>query len=336
MDRRRFLEWGAAAGASVFVPAGSAAKASVFGIVADRAALLAELALFERVLFHDRDRHGFRCCDAAALGRKSLVRREWPTVPGPPAVPHTDEVTLAPERNRCVLLASGRETEFLSVVDAECSGAGTESVPLAPLFSWLAAAGDDEGPVTLRRRGPNRIEVQCGEQRLRLPVRASEALAAASGSPASPCTSPPAGARLVPELDGSRFSAHLRADAYTRPSTAITVPQVRDRLESEAVRRDRARRVFSFPGDLGAPNGTPVRQQPSVRLVLRFETMLQWMVLARAVGGPDRVLDDGARVFFECGDRRLISRRFPAGFRFPRPCDCAVSVRTGDTRITTL
>lgn len=336
MDRRRFLELGAAAGCSVFVPAGSAADAPTLGIVADRTALLAELALFERVLFHDRDRHGFRCCEAAALGRESPVRRKWPTVPGPPAVPRTDEVTLAPQGNHCVLFASGRETEFRSVVDAECSGAEAVRVPLLPLFSWLAAAGDDEGPVILRRRGPNRIEAQCGEQRLRLPVRASEALAAASGSPASPRTSPPAGARLVPGLDGSRFPAHLRAGAYTNPSTAITVPQVMARLESEIARRDRARRVISFPGDLGAPNGTPTPRKRSVRLVLRFETMLQWMVLARAVGGPDRVLDDGARVFFECGDRRLVSPRFPDGFRFPRPCDCAVSVRTGDTRITTL
>lgn len=336
MDRRRFLKFGAAAGASAFVPAGSAADAPSVEIVADRAALLAELALFERVLFHDRDRHGFRCCDAAALGRKSPVRREWPTVPGPPAVPHTDEVTLAPERNRCVLFASGRETEFRSVVDAECSGAEAVSVPLPPLFSWLAASGDDEGPVNLRRRGPNRVEAQCGEQRLRLPVRASEALAAASGSPASPRTSPPAGARLVPGLDGSWFAAHLRAGAYTNPSTGITVPQVRARLESEIAGRDRARQVFHFPGDFDAPNGTPTPQKRSVSLVLRFETMLQWMVLARAVGGPDRVLDDGARVFFECGDRRLVSRRFPDGFRFRRPCDCAVSVRTGDTGITTL
>lgn len=332
MDRRRFLELGAAAGASVFVPAGSAADAPAFGIVADRAVLLAELALFERVLFHDTDRRRFRCYEAAALGQESPVHRGWPTVPGPPAVPRTEEVTLAPEGNRCVLLASGRETEFLSVVEAECSGAEAVSVPLLPLFSWLAAAGDSEGPVTLRRRGPNRIEAQCGERRLRIPARASEALAAASGSPASP----PAGVRLVPGLDRPWFPAHLHADAYTRPSTAITVPQVRDRLESEAVQRGRARRVFSFPGDLGAPNRTPARQQPSVRLVLRFETMLQWMVLARAVGGPDRVLDDGARVFFECGDRRLVSPRFPDGFRFPRPCHCAVSVRTGDTRITTL
>lgn len=336
MDRRRFLELGAVAGASVFVPAGSAADAPTLGIVADRTAMLAELALFERVLFHDRDRHGFRCCEAAALGQESPDRRKWPTVPGPPPVPRNDEVTLAPERNRCVLFASGRETEFRSVVDAECSGAEAVSVPLLPLFSWLAAAGDDEGAVALRRRGPNRIEAQCGEQRLRLPVQASEALAAASGSPASPRTSPPAGARLVPRLDGPRFAAHLRAGAYTNPSTGITVPQVMARLESEAARRDRARRVFSFPGDRGAPHGTPARRQPSVRLVLRFETMLQWMVLARAVGGPDRVLNDSARVFFECGDRRLVSRRFPDGFRFRRPCDCAVSVRTGDTRITTL
>ncbi len=332
MDRRRFLELGAAAGASVFVPAGSAADAPAFRVVADRAALLAELALFERVFFHDSDRRRFRCCEAAALGQESPVRRKWPTVPGPPPVPRNDEVMLAPERNRCILFASGRETEFRSVVDAECSGAEAVSVPLLPLFSWLAAAGDDEGPVTLRRRGPNRVEAQCGERRLRLPARASEALAAASGSPASP----PAGARLVPGLDGSWFPDHLRADAYTRPSTAITVPQVMARLESEIARRDRARRVISFPGHLGAPNGTPTRRKRSVRLVLRFETMLQWMVLARAVGGPDRVLDDGARVFFECGDRRLVSRRFPDGFRFRRPCDCAVSVRTGDTRITTL
>lgn len=336
MDRRRFLELGAAAGASVFVPAGSAADAPAFGIVADRAALLAELALFERVFFHDRDRHGFRCCEAAALGQESPDRRKWPTVPGPPAVPRTDEVTLMPQGDRWVLFASGAETEFLSVVEAECSGAEAVRVPLLPLFSWLAATGDSEGPVTLLRRGPNRIEAQCGERRLRLPARASEAPAAASGSPASPRTSPPAGARLVPGLDRPRFPAHLRADAYTRPSTAITVLPVRDRLESEAVRRDRARRVFSFPGDFDAPHGTPARPQPSVRLVLRFETMLQWMVLARVVGGPDRVLDDGARVFFECGDRRLVSPRFPAGFRFPRPCHCAVSVRTGDTRITTL
>lgn len=336
MDRRRFLKWGAAAGSSVFVPAGSAAGAPSVEIVTDGAALLAELALFERVFFHDSDRRRFRCCEAAALGQESPVHRGWPTVPSPPAVPRTDEVTLAPEGDRCVLFASGAETEFRSLVEAECFGAEAVSVLLLPLFSWLATAGDDEGPVTLRRRGPNRIEAQCGERRLRLPVWASEAPAAASGSPASRRTSPPAGVRLVPGLDGSRFPAHLCAAAYTHSSTAITVPQVRDRLESEAGRRDRARRVFSFPGDLGVPNRTPARQQPSFRLVLRFETMLQWMVLARAVGGPDRVLDDGARVFFECGDRRLVSPRFPDGFRFPRPCHCAVSVRTGDTRITTL
>lgn len=316
-------------------PAEGAADAPTFGIVADRAALLAELALFERVLFHDSDRRRFRCCEAAALGRESPVRHEWPTVTGPPAVPRTDEVTLAPEGDRCVLFASGRETEFHSLVEAECSGAGAVSVPLAPLFSWLTAAGDSEGPVTLLRHGPNRIEAQCGGRRLRIPARASEVLSAASGSPAFPRTSPPAGARLIPGLDGSWFAAHLRADAYTRPSTAIAVPQVRDRPESEIARRDRARQVFHFPGDFDAPNGTPTRQKRRVSLVLRFETMLQWMVLARAVGGPDRVLDDGARVFFECGDRRLVSRRFPEGFRFPRPCHCAVSLRTGDTRITT-
>ena len=335
MDRRRFLEMGAAAGCSVFVPAGSAADAPTFGIVADRAALLAELALFERVLFHDSDRRRFRCCEAAALGRKSPVRRKWPTVPAPPTVLRTDEVTLAPEGNHCVLFASGGATEFHSLVEAECSGAGAVSVPLAPLFSWLAAAGDDEGPVTLLRRGSNRIEAQCGERRLRIPARTSEVLSATPGSPASRVTAPPAGARVIPGLDGSWFAAHLRADACTRPSTATTVPQVRDRLESEIARRDRARRVFSFPGDFDAPNGTPTRRKRRVSLVLRFETMLQWMVLARAVGGPDRVLDDGARVFFECGDRRLVSRRFPDGFRFPRPCHCAVSLRTGHTRITT-
>ena len=143
-------------------------------------------------------------------------------------------------------------------------------------------------------------------------------------------------AHRLPDLDGSWFPANLRAGAYAHPSTEIVaIPQVRDRLESEAARRDRARRIFYFPGDLGAPNGAPARQRPKVGLVLRFETMRQWMVLARAVGGPDRVLDDGARIFFECGDRRLVSRRFPDRFRYPRPCHCAVSLRTGNTRITT-
>lgn len=336
MDRRSFLKLSAAAGGSVFVPARTAADAPTVEIVADRVALLAELALFERVLFHAGDRHGFRCCEAAALGSESPAGGEWPIVPGPPPVRRPDEVTLAPEGNRCVLFASGRETEFRSLVEAACSGTGAVSVPLPTLLSWLAAAGDDEGPVTLRRRGSNRIEVLCGEHRLRLPTRASEARSVASGSPVSARTSPPAGARRLPDLEGSSFPANLRAAAYDHPSTEIAVPQVRNRLESEAARRDRARRIFSFPGDLGAPNGAPARQRPKVGLVLRFETMLQWMVLARAVGGPDRVLDDGARVVFECGDRRLVSRRFPDRFRRPRPCHCAVSLRTGNTRITTI
>ena len=333
MDRRSFLRLGAAAGGSVLVPAGSAADAPTFEIVADRVALLAELALFERVLFHASDRHGFRCCEAAALGSESPAGGEWPIVPGPPPVPRPDEVTLAPEGNRCALFASGRETEFHSLVEAGCSGTGAVSVPLPTLLSWLAVAGDDEGPVTLRRRGSNRIEALCGEHRLRLPTRASEA----SGSPNSPRTSPPAGARRLPDLEGSWFPANLGAAAYDHPSTEIAaIPQVTDRLESEAARRDRARRVLSFPGDLGAPNGAPPRQRPKVGLVLRFETMLQWMVLARAVRGPDRVLDDGARVVFECGDRRLVCRRFPDRFRRPRPCHCAASLRTGNTRITTI
>lgn len=336
MDRRSFLKLGAAAGGSVFVPAGSAADAPTIEIVADRVALLAELALFERVLFHDSDRRRFRCCEAAALGPQSPAGGEWLTVPGPPAVRRPQEVTLAPEGNRCVLFASGRETDFHSLVEAGCSGTGAVSVSLPTLLSWLTAAGDSEGPVTLRRRGSNRIEALCGEHRFRLPTRASEAWSVASGSPSSPRTSPPAGARRLPDLAGSSFPANLRASAYDHPSTEIVaIPQVRDRLESEAARRDRARRVFSFPGDLGAPNGTPARRGPKVGLVLRFETMLQWMVLARAVGGPDRVLDDGARVFFECGDRRLASRRLPDRFRRPRPCHCAVSLRTGNTRITT-
>lgn len=337
MDRRQFLKLGAAGGGSVFVLAGTAADAPTFEIVADRVALLAELALFERVLFHAGDRHGFRCCEAAALGRESRARREWLTVPGPPPVRRPDEVTLVPEGNRCVLFASGRETELHSLVEAECSGTGAVSAPLPTLLSWLTAAGDSEGPVTLRRRGSNRIEALCGEHRLRLPTRASAARSVASGSPASPRTSPPAGTRRLPDLDERWFPAHLRAAAYTHPSTEVAaIPQARDRLESEVARRDRARRIFSFPGDLGAPNGAPARQRPKVGLVLRFETMLQWMVLARAVSGPDRVRDDGARVFFECGDRRLVSRRLPDRFRCPRPCHCAVSLRTGNTRITTI
>lgn len=336
MDRRSFLKLGAAAGGSVFVPAGSGADAPTVEIVTDRVTLLAELALFDRVLFHDNDRRRFRCCEATALGPESPAGSEGRTVPGSPAVPRPEEVTLAPEGNRCVLFASGRETDFHSLVEAECSGTGAVSVPLPTLLSWLAAAGDGEDPVTLRRRGPNRIEVLCGKHRLRLPTRASEARPVASGSPAFPRTSPPAGARRLPDLDGPWFPAHLRAAAYTHPSTEIAaLPQVRDRLESEAARRERARRVLSFPGDLGAPNGTPARRGPKVGLVLRFETMLQWMVLARAAGGPDRVLDDGARVFFECGDRRLVSRRFPDRFRCARPCHCAASLRTGNTRITT-
>lgn len=116
------------------------------------------------------------------------------------------------------------------------------SVRLPSLFSWLHAAGDSEGPGTHRRRGPNRIEAQCGERRLRTPARASASLAGASGSPASLQTSSPA----VTRSPGARRT-HLLAGAYTHPSTEITLPRAGDHLESEAVQRDPARRVFSFP-----------------------------------------------------------------------------------------
>ena len=341
MDRRSFLKSGAAAGGSLLLPAGNAAGAGAdpsFGIVADRVALLAELALFERVCFHG-------ACGPA------VFRREIPDHGASP-VPHgLDRVTLVPGENGCGLSASafliefhsggddcgfpvsGFLIEFQSRFDAECSGEGAVSVPLRSLLSWLAAGGDDDSAVTLRQRAPDWIEAQCGEHRLRMPALPIEASAAESGLPALRRTSTPPGARPLPGLDGSWLADHLHACALNFPSTEITVPQVMDRLDSEAVRRDRLRRVLFFPGDRGAPNGNPARPKTKISLALRFETMLQWMVLARAVGAPDRVLDDGARVFFECGDRLLVSSRFPDSF--PQPWRCAIGIRKGDTRITT-
>ena len=345
MDRRSFLKSGAAAGGSLLVPVRGSARSAAsdtdtpsFGIVADRVALLAELALFERVSFHG-------VCDPA------IFRREIPDHGASPVIEGLDRVALVPGENGCgvsvsafltefhsgrndgSLPVSGFLTEFHSRFDAECSGEGAVSVPLRSLFSWLAAAGDDGSAVTLRQRAPDWIEARCGEHRLRMPALPIEASAAESGLPALRRTSTPAGARLLPGLDGSWLADHLHAGAYNFPTTEIAVPQALDRLESEAVWRDRLRRVASFPGDRGAPNGNPARPKTKVSLALRFETMLQWMVLARAVGAPDRVLDDGAHVFFECGDRLLVSSRFPDSF--PQPWRCAICIRKGDTRITT-
>ena len=347
MNRRSFLKSGAAAGGSLFVPVRGSARSAAndtdtpsFGIVADRVALLAELALFERVCFHG-------ACGPA------VFRREIPDHGASP-VPHgLDRVMVVPGENGCGLSASafliefhsggddcglpvsGFLIEFHSRFDAECSGEGAVSVPLRSLLSWLAAAGDDDSAVTLRQRASGWIEARCGEHRLRVPSLPIETSAAESGLPPLPRTSTPPGARPLPGLDGSWLADHLHACALNFPSTEITIPQALDRLDSEAVRRDRLRRVLFFPGDRGAPNGNPARRKPKVSLVLRFETMLQWMVLARAVGAPDRVLDDGARVFFECGNRLLVSSRFPDGFPFPRLWRCALALREGDTRIAT-
>ena len=132
------------------------------------------------------------------------------------------------------------------------------------------------------------------------------------------------------------------------PPISAPPPTTTPRPRSSPSRRRGIASNRRRPGEIGRGGSSPFPVTSARRTgprrdngrrstsVLRFETMLQWMVLARAVGGPDRVLDDGARVFFECGDRRLASRRFPDRFRRPRPCHCAVSLRTGNTRITTI
>lgn len=321
MDRRHFFKVGAAAGV-LLAPARSTASTPTFGIVIDRLTLLAELALLGQVF--DRAR-----CRLAAL------RRELPDSGEESLFRCLDEITLAPGQYGCGLFAGEGKTEYHAILDAECSGKGSVSVPPAALFSWLTAAGEHDGPVIFRQVGPNEVEVQFGNRRRRIPARTRETGCEASGPPAARRNSPPANARLLPGLDGSWFPDYLRVCADNFPSTEITVPQVVDRLESEAIRRDRIQRIAFFRGGLGVPNGNQARGKPKVSLVVPFETMFQWLVIARAVGGPDSVLDDGERVFFECADRLLVSPRFPDSFQIARPFRDRLGVRTGDTWITT-
>lgn len=344
MDRRRFFEVGAAAaGSSLLAPARSTASPPTFGIVIGRVTLLAELVLLDRMF--DRAR-----CSMAALRRElalldrmfdragcgmAALRRELPDPGEEPLFRGLDEVTLAPGQNGCRLFAGEGKTEYHAVLEAECSGKESVSVPPAALCSWLAAAGEHDGPVVLRRLGANEVEAQFGNRRRRIPARTREAESEVSGSPPARRTSPPAGARLLPGLDGSWFPDYLRVCADNFPSTEITVPQVMDRLESEAIRRDRIQRLVFSPGGSGAPKWNPAQRKPKVSLVLLFETMFQWMVIARAVGGPDRVLHDGERVFFESTDRLLVSPRLSDSFQVPWPFRGPLGVGTGDTWITT-
>lgn len=343
MDRRRFFEVGAAAGGSLLAPTRSTASAPTSGIVIDRVTLLAELTLLDRMF--DRAR-----CSMAALRRElalldrmvdragcgmAALRHEIPDPGEELLFRGLDEVTLAPGQNGCGLFAGEGKTEYHALLEAECSGEESVSVPPAALCSWLATVGEHDGPVVLRRVGSNEVEARFGNRRRRIPARTRNAESEASGSPAARRTSPPAGARLLPGLDGSWFPDYLRACADNFPSTEITVPQVMDRLESEAVRRDRIQQLAFSPGGSGAPKWNPAQRKPKVSLVLRFETMFQWMVIARAVGGPDRVLNDGARVFFESADRLLVSPRFSDSFQVAWHFRGPLGVRMGDTWITT-
>lgn len=241
-------------------------------------------------------------------------------------------VTFRPEGRGCELTASSGEIGLRSAIEAQVQGTGLINVPVGLLAAGLRPCSGEV--VSFSRKAENWVQVRCGKNQMRIPVRA--------GEPPTLDLPPP---EPLCEVETATLRELISTGSYGFPAPAdVSVTTAGAQLEVEGstvriVSSDHSRlawasgesRALRAPGDQAEEPEAGAGEKAAFGLNRKTLSLLNQLA---ASGGDDdrlRFFEQKNHLFFEFGERRILicaklADRLPE-YEHVIPRDCPVRVR---------
>ncbi len=224
----------------------------------------------------------------------------------------------------CEMKASGGEIGLSSSLPAETSGDGKLSVPVVLLSEWLKHGAADEVTLTETERGW--VQVRCGDHETQIPGRVGEAPSLESPPETSLCSI--SSSQLHEIL---KFGSHAVPGSGSAPQAATAGAQIEvTDQDVRIVSSDHSRLALASASVSSGSLDAGDRQM----FGLGARTLSELMLLSRSTDCEVRFLEAGNHLFFEFGDRLLVSSKLAERLPdyehvIPRECPVQVQVSRG-------